>query len=132
MDDVVIVKQTPPEELIVGDIITFLQEERTISHRIIDITEENGELKFQTQGDNNGIPDNFKLEGNQIYGKVVFKIKGIGGIVEYIQSINGFINACVLVLIVFALIGLRDKQKNTRKIKRRKYEIKKIRDNYNM
>lgn len=132
VDDVVIVKKTIPQELKVGDIVTFLEEERTISHRIIDITEVNGGLKFQTKGDNNEVPDNFNLDGNQIYGKVLFKISGIGGIVGYIQNINGFINGFILILIVFALIGLRDKQKNTRKIKRRKYEIKKLRDNYNI
>ena len=109
-----------------------MQEGRTISHRINSITEENGQRKFRTKGDNNEIPDDFELEGNQIYGKVLFKIRGIGGIVGYIQNINGFINASILVLIVFALIGLRDKQKNTRKMKRRKYEIKKLRDNYNV
>lgn len=131
INDVVIVKTCKPEELLEGDIITFVQEGRTVSHRILYRLEEDGKLKFQTKGDNNESPDNYVIDGSQIYGKMVFKINGIGELVQYVQNVNGLINGLILVLIVFALIGLRDKKKNTRKMERRKYEIKKIRDSYN-
>lgn len=131
VDDVVIVKACKLEELLEGDIITFTHEGRTISHRILYILEDDGQLKFQTKGDHNEIPDNYVIDGSQIYGKMLFKINGLGGIVQYIQNISGLVNGLILVLIVFGLISLRDKKKNTRKIERRKYEIKKLRDNYN-
>ncbi len=67
-----------------------------------------------------------------MYGKVVFKIKKIGNIVSYIQNVRGLINIVIFAIIVFVLISLNDKQKNSRKIKRKKYEIKKIRDNYHL
>lgn len=108
-----------------------MQEGRTVSHRILYRLEEDGKLKFQTKGDHNESPDNYVIDGNQIYGKMVFKINGIGELVQYVQNVNGLVNGLILVLIVFALIGLRDKKKNTRKMERRKYEIKKIRDSYN-
>ena len=66
------------------------------------------------------------------YGKHVFKIKKIGNIVSYIQNVRGLINIVIFAIIVFVLISLNDKQKNSRKIKRKKYEIKKIRDNYHL
>ena len=36
------------------------------------------------------------------------------------------------VIIVYFLMNFRDNKKNNRKIKRKKYEIKKLRDNYNI
>ena len=72
------------------------------------------------------------IEDNDVYGKVVFKIKKIGNIVSYIQNVRGLINIVIFAIIVFVLISLKDNQKNSRKIKRKKYEIKKIRDNYHL
>ncbi len=129
-NDIVIVQKCKESQLHKGDIITFLQDEKIISHRILNIVKENGITKYETKGDNNKIADSNKVEFKQIYGKVVFKIKNVGQIVNYIQNIRGFINIIILAIIIYIFVSLRDKQKNNRKIKRKKYEIKKIRDNY--
>lgn len=129
-NDIVIVQKCKESQLHKGDIITFLQDEKIISHRILNIVKENGITKYETKGDNNKIADSNKVEFEQIYGKVVFKIKNIGQIVNYIQNIRGFINIIILAIIIYIFVSLRDKQKNNRKIKRKKYEIKKRRDNY--
>ena len=131
-DDLVVVKKCNAKELKKGDIITFKQEDRTISHRIVEITKEKGEVKFITKGDNNDIQDKELVEVQDVYGKVLFSIKKIGKIVHYIQNARGFINIVMFIVIIYVLISLRDNQKNSRKIKRKKYEIKKIRDNYNL
>ena len=132
INDVVVVQKCELPELREGDIITFEQEGRIISHRIIDITKEKRITKFETKGDNNEIPDSEKVEFGQIYGKVLFKIGKIGEIVNYIQNARGFINIAIFAVIIYILVSLRDKQKNNRKIKRKKYEIKKMRDNYHL
>ena len=132
VNDVVVVQKCQSLELQKGDIITFEQDGRTISHRILNITKEKGNIKFETKGDNNEIPDPDLVEQEQVYGKVLFKIKGIGKIISYIQNARGFINVAIFVIIVFILVSLKDKQKNNRKIKRKKYEIKKMRDNYHL
>lgn len=132
VNDVVIVQKCDISKLKKDDIITFKQEGRIISHRIIDITEERGIIKFTTKGDNNEIPDLDKVEASQVYGKVLFSMKRVGKIVSYIQNARGFINIAIFAVIVFVLVSLRDKQKNIRKIKRKKYEIKKMRDNYHL
>ena len=131
-DDVVIVKKSDPSILQKSDIITFQQEDRIISHRIIDIIKINDTIKFRTKGDNNEIADPNLVESGQVYGKEVFTIKKVGNIITYIQNIRGFLNIAIFVLIIYILVSLRDKQKNNRKIKRKKYEIKKIRDNYHL
>lgn len=131
-NDLVLVQKCELSELQEGDIITFKQDNRTISHRIIDITKEKGTTKFKTKGDNNEIADPDKVDASQVYGKVSFRVKGIGHVVSYIQNARGFINIVIFAIIVYILVSLRDNKKNTRKIKRKKYEIKKTRDNYNL
>lgn len=131
VEDLVVVKKCKLEDLQKGDIITFKEEDRTISHRIVEITKEKGEVKFITKGDNNDVPDRDAVEMQDVYGKVLFSIKKLGKVVHYIQNARGFINIAFFIVIVYILVSLRDNQKNTRKIKRKKYEIKKIRDNYN-
>lgn len=131
-DDLVIVKKCKMQELQKGDIITFKQDDRTISHRMIAITQEDGEFKFITKGDNNDILDKETVEMKDVYGKVLFSVKKIGKFIHYIQNARGLINIVIFIIIIYVLISLRDNQKNSRKIKRKKYEIKKIRDNYNL
>lgn len=129
-DDLVVVKKCKESELQKGDVITFKNDDRTISHRIEDITKDKGEIKFITKGDNNEVKDQEMVKTQDVYGKVLFSIKKIGKFVHYIQNVRGFINIVMFIVILYVLISLRDNQKNTRKIKRKKYEIKRIRDNY--
>ncbi len=129
-DDLVVVKKCSEKELHKGNIITFNQDDRIISHRIDGITKEKGEIKFITKGDNNEVRDQELVEVQDIYGKVLFSIKKIGKFIHYIQNARGFINIAMFIIILYVLVSLRDNQKNSRKIKRKKYEIKKIRDNY--
>lgn len=129
-DDLAVVKSCDIEELKTGDIITFKQEDRIISHRIVDITKEKEEKNFITKGDNNEVEDVEPVDIQNIYGKVVLIIPKIGKIVNYIQNVRGFINVCILIVIICILINFRDNMINNRKIKRKKYEIKKLRDNY--
>ena len=129
-DDLAVVKSCDIEELKTGDIITFKQEDRIISHRIVDITKEKEEKNFITKGDNNEVEDIEPVDIQNIYGKVVLIIPKIGKIVNYIQNVRGFINVCILIVIICILINFRDNMINNRKIKRKKYEIKKLRDNY--
>lgn len=129
VNDVVIVKKTNIANLQKGDIITFNQDGRIISHRIKKIIKDDNYL-IVTQGDNNEVEDKDVVKEEQIYGKVIFKIGKIGKIISYIQNMRIFINIIIFIVIIYILMNLRDNQKNERKIKRKKYEIKKIRDNY--
>ena len=129
-DDLALVKSCNIEELKKGDIITFKQEDRIISHRISEIIEEKGKKQFITKGDNNEVEDIEPVDVQNIYGKVVLVIPKIGKIVNYIQNARGFINICILIIIICILVNFRDNMINNRKIKRKKYEIKKLRDNY--
>ena len=131
-DDLVVVEKCQINELNKGDIITFKQDGRTISHRILGITKEKDGVKFITKGDNNEVQDKETVDINNVYGKVLFSIPKIGSAVHYIQNARGFINVFIFIIIVYILVSIKDTKKNKRKMKRKKYEIKKIRDNYNV
>lgn len=98
----ILVKETPGEELQVGDDITFFKNADTIvTHRIIGIQanyEDSGQYGFRTQGTDNPSPDKeITYEGNVI-GKVVFHIPVLGFVLEYLA------NHIWLIVIAFALI----------------------------
>lgn len=132
VNDLVVVKKVDTSELNDGDIITFENDGKVISHRILKISKNRNGVKIQTKGDNNEVQDPYELTTEQVYGKVVFSIEKLGRFVTYIQNAKGFLNIVIFAIIVYILVSLRDKQKNTRKIKRKKYEIKKIRDSYKL
>lgn len=131
-NDLAVVRKCQLSELKKGDIITFKQDDRIISHRILQITKEKGDIRFITKGDNNEVADKDAVLPNDVYGKVCFIIPKLGIAVHYIQNARGLINVFIFMFILYFLVSLKDNQKNSRKIKRKKYEIKKLRDNYNV
>ena len=130
-NDIIFVKDCNNKDINIGDVITFSKEEEIITHRVIDIIKEEETIEYITKGDNNEIEDNFIVQESEIYGKMILSIPKIGRIAQYIQNTNGFINLTIIILTIFIFISLNDKKKNMRRTKRRKYEIKRLRDNYN-
>ena len=127
--DIIIIKQIKEEsELKTGDIITYATSEKTlVTHRIIEITEENGKTKYTTKGDANNTEDKEKIEFKDIHGKYLFKIPLIGQIIDIIQKPTGTIIVLTIptILIIIFLLKQqrREKKKTTRREKRLKYEI---------
>ena len=77
----VLIKRISPEEVEVGDIITFYTDDpdplvagKTITHRVLSITENNGRYVFKTKGDNtatNPVPDVYPARGERLVGRYV-------------------------------------------------------------
>ena len=93
-----VVKETDPEKLEVGDIISFVSRDPAIygqvnTHRIYAITEEDGELAFVTKGDNNPSPDTLHVYPDEIKGKVIAHtppIKGLTSLLSFAGTKMGF------------------------------------------
>lgn len=101
--DVVVTKKRTPEELEIGDIITFLSSDSRLSGVIVTHRIKNkyydsttGKYTFQTKGDDNNTVDFALAEGHNIIGEVILKIPKIGYIQELLASKGG--------LIIFILI----------------------------
>jgi signal peptidase I len=72
------------------DIITFRMEDKLITHRIIDVLQENGQAVYKTKGDNNNGPDLWTVPAQNIIGKYTnFTIPYIGYALNYANSKAG-------------------------------------------
>lgn len=67
------------DKLLEGDIVTFRWDEHIVTHRIIEVMDVNGEVRYKTKGDNpNNSIDPELLHPDNIIAKFVFKIPLIG------------------------------------------------------
>ncbi len=101
--DVVITKRREPEELQVGDIVTFLSSDSRLSgiivtHRIKDVIKDpvTGKYTYQTKGDANNTADFALAESHNIIGEVIFKIPKVGYVQEILASKGGLI-ICIFI-----------------------------------
>ena len=99
--DTILVKTVNPEELKVGDDITYLGQiasfkDRIVTHRIIDKKKnENGGYTLVTKGVANQDKDP-EINETQVYGKVIYKIKTI----SYLNGIIGNLYGMYFVIVV--------------------------------
>lgn len=101
--DMAIIKEINTKELKQGDIIAFKNSENIIlTHRITKIEEKNGNLEFVTKGDNNDTNDDGTIKENQIEGKYIFKIPGLGKLMMYLQKPQ----ALLMIIIIILLFGM--------------------------
>ena len=103
INDVVLIKEVPQNEINKGDIITFDVKGETITHRITNIeVDENGELIYTTKGDANNIEDETKITFEDIEGKYIGKIPKVGKIIMALKSkTTVFIILAILILLYF-------------------------------
>ncbi len=119
----IIVKETEPELLKVGDIITFNSDDPAIqgfpnTHRIAEIkTDGAGNLYFVTKGDNNEEEDDYPVYPKDIYGKVVVispAMKGLVMFYSFVATPIGFTVVVILPLLVVFGIFMRSFIKTVR------------------
>ena len=93
--DVLVSKEKAPEDVKVGDDITYLGEKgdllgKVITHQVIGINQdENGEYIYRTKGLANLVEDPLVLE-NQLYGVVVYKSILLSTIYKIVATDIGF------------------------------------------
>ena len=112
VNDVLAIKEINTDELKVGDDITYIGNKldvsgRIVTHRIIEIKEENGEKIYITKGINN-IAEDPSIKGNQIYGKVVGKIPVITEINHIIKNQYGFFFLIFVPLVAVIFLEIAD------------------------
>ncbi len=96
--DLVIVKKVPAEKIAVDDVITFKSDHRLITHRVVEVIEQ--DHAFVTKGDNNNVNDQQVVASEALVGKQVFRIVKGGYIAKFASSPLG-----MLLLVILPLIG---------------------------
>ena len=136
VDDLILMKKVDAKTLKVGDIISFIDKQSTVTtHRIIAVTtDENGALAFHTKGDANNSDDK-SVEGfikpEKIVGLYQTRIPKLGAFIYFLQKPLGiviFIGVPVLLFIAYDVIR-RTKlaKKNKSKSEELEEELKRLR-----
>lgn len=122
--DAVLIKRVDnADDIKVGDVVTYRSLDESyygilITHRVVNIQEENGNKIYVTKGDHNETVDRSSIDFSQIYGKVVMRIPKIGYIKYFLVSSFGWIIAIVvpsLGIIIYDILKIVKTVKNKEK-----------------
>lgn len=122
--DIVVVKEVPIEDVKLNDVIAFKEDGIVITHRIVEIKEDNGVKKYITKGDNNNVKDSGFVLKEQIEGVYQFRIEGLGNLAMFIQTPIGMLVCLSIPLGILLLIQMSDNKK-IQKEQREKYKKEK-------
>ena len=102
------VKPCAPEDVQVGDPITFVLNEDldVVTHRVVSIDAEN--QHFYTKGDANDAPDGAPVYFKNLIGRPVFTIPYLGYVSHWISNPPGMYLAIALALVLIILTFLPD------------------------
>ena len=105
--DLIICNTAEAEDVKVNDVISFFDPAGNgtsiVTHRVIEIVEEDGEILFRTRGDNNNTEDKELVPAENLVGVYKMRIAGAGHIAMFMQSTTGLIVCVVLPIIL--LVG---------------------------
>lgn len=105
--DAVVVDEVAPGDVREGDVVTFRREadQPPVTHRVVEVLESDGEIRYRTKGDNNEDPDPGTVHPDDLVGEVWFTLPYVGVVTQFGNSTRG---AAVLVGVPFALLILSE------------------------
>ncbi len=105
--DLIIVKQIDGADVKENDVIAFFDPDGNgqsiLTHRVVGITEKDGQTAFYTKGDANNTDDRLPVTADKLVGSYKFRIRGMGNVAMFMQTTTGLIVCVVLPLIL--LVG---------------------------
>lgn len=87
-----------------GDVITFVEDDRIITHRIIGTTADG----FLTKGDANDLVDEWHVTEQQIIGELIVAVPIYGYVIQIAKTPLGFVTTVLLPGIFLIGMELRD------------------------
>ena len=119
--DLIICNTAEAEDVKVNDVISFFDPAGNgtsiVTHRVIEIVEDDGEIFFRTRGDNNNTEDKELVPAENLVGVYKMRIAGAGHIAMFMQSTAGLIICVVLPIILlvgYDIIRRRIYEKNNK------------------
>lgn len=117
--DMIIIQKTDPYTLKVNDVICYLEEESAVTHRIMEVQQQDGKPLYITKGDANNTEDTTPVTPDQIRGRYAgVKFAGVGNFAVFLQSTPGmliFIGGPVLLFILWDVIRRAISSRQTKK-----------------
>ena len=110
--DYLVAKKVKSDDIKVGDIITFVEGNIIITHRVSGIiNNQYEEIMFITKGDGNNVEDDISIMSENIVGKYVFKIPMLGYVLDYFKYMYPMIKVGILLLMYLIYLNI-GKEKN--------------------
>ncbi len=120
--DMIFTRTVNPDELAVGDVITFMENGKTtVTHRIIGINEDG---TFKTQGDANNSEDQLPVHKDNVIGKFWFRIPKLGDAAMFAQTPTGMLVVIGVPLVLYLLLDMVLRARQNKKDKQKADEEK--------
>ena len=118
--DLIICKTEEPENIRVGDVISFFDPAGNgtsiVTHRVLEVTEQDGLLAWRTKGDNNNTEDRLLVTEDKLvaiwHGT---RLPGFGNVALFMQTTPGLLICCVcpiLLLVGYDLLRRKKLEKS--------------------
>ena len=121
--DLIICKTIEGNEVQNNDVIAFFDPagngSSIVTHRVIEVISQDGDLLFRTRGDNNNTEDKLFVPEENLVGIYQSRIPGAGHIAMFMQSTNGLLLCVVLPIVLIVAYDM---------LRRNKYEKSKQKD----
>lgn len=121
--DLIICHTVEEDNIKEGDIIAFFDPAGNgtsiVTHRVTEVTEQDGELAFKTKGDANNAEDKLLVPADDVAGVYQNRIPGAGNIAMFMQTTTGLVVCVVLPIILLIAYDM---------VRRRMYEKSKKED----
>ena len=106
--DLIICHTEDPENIAVGDVIAFFDPagngSSIVTHRVAEVTEQDGKIAWRTKGDNNNTEDRLPVPADKLVARYDgTRIPGFGNVALFMQTTPGLIVCVVLPMLL--LIG---------------------------
>lgn len=115
--DLILCNKVEAEDIAEGDVISFYDPmgngTSVVTHRVLKIVNENGEISFRTKGDNNNAEDQMPVPAESLIGIYQSRIPVVGNIAMFMQTTTGLIVCVVLPIVLLVGYDL---------LRRKKYE----------
>ena len=105
--DLIICNTAEADEIRVNDVISFYDPmgsgTSVVTHRVLEIVTEDGEISFRTKGDNNNAEDTALVPADNLIGIYQSRIAMVGHVAMFMQTTPGLIVCCVCPILL--LVG---------------------------
>lgn len=106
--DLILIQKTDPNTLKVNDVICYLEEESAVTHRIMEVQQQDGSTLYITQGDANNTEDATPVTPDKVQGKYMgIRLAGVGEFAMFLQSTQGmliFIGGPILLFVLWDVL----------------------------
>ena len=114
--DLILCHTAEAEDIRVDDVISFFDPagngSSIVTHRVIEIVEEDGALLFRTRGDNNNTEDKELVPAANLVGVYRSRIPAAGHVAMFMQSTAGLIVCVVLPIVLLVGYDLLRRRRN--------------------